>query len=207
MNIIIGCEESQIITEAFRSKGHNAFSCDLMQTSGNHPEWHIKDNLLNVIRDHHWDMMICFPPCTFLSFAGNGYFNISKYGDDALERWGKRIEAAEFFLKLYNSNISKIAIENPFGFMNSTLPASQIIHPYYMGDPHQKRTCLWLKNLPLLQHSEGDLFSEKTHVKPKPIYISKNGKPLYFAEAHSGGGGKIIYFKIKNIPWNCQSNG
>lgn len=123
MKILIACEESQTVCKAFREKGHEAYSCDIQDCSGGHPEWHIKDDVLKVINDN-WDMMIAHPPCTYLSHAGNGRFNIEKYGQNAIDRIQKRKEAELFFLKFYNSNIPKIAIENPRGSMNRIIKPS-----------------------------------------------------------------------------------
>lgn len=189
MKILLACEESQAVCTEFRKKGHDAFSCDIQDCTGGHPEWHIKDDILNVIGGGGYDMLIGFPPCTYISGAGNGYFNILKYGDKAIERWEKRIEGVKFFMALWNSGIPKIALENPLGFLNGTFPPSQIIEPYYFGDSDKKRTCLWLKNLPpLIHHKEHNLFGSKTHVdKPEPVYIDVSGKKRYFTEAISGG--------------------
>ena len=184
MKVLIACEESQVVCKAFREKGHEAYSCDIQDCSGGYPEWHIKDDVLKVINDN-WDMMIAHPPCTFLSHAGNGWFNVEKYGQKAIDRIQKRKEAELFFLKFYNSNIPKIAIENLRGSMNGIIKPSQVIHPYYFGDMEKKTTCLWLKNLPLLNHiKEDDLFNTKTHTEePKPNYIDRSGKKRYFTDS------------------------
>lgn len=184
MKVLIACEESQTVCKAFREKGHEAYSCDIQDCSGGHPEWHIKDDVLKIINDN-WDMMIAHPPCTYLSHAGNGWFNIDKYGQNAIDRIRKRKEAEIFFIKFYNCNIPKIAIENPRGSMNRIIKPSQVIHPYYFGDMEKKTTCLWLKNLPLLKHiKEDDLFNKKTHTEePKPNYIDKSGKKRYFTDS------------------------
>jgi len=184
MKILIACEESQTVCKAFRKKGHEAYSCDIQDCSGGHPEWHIKHDVLKVI-DDNWDIMIAHPPCTYLSHAGNAWFNVEKYGQKAIDRIQNRKEAELFFLKFYNCNIPKIAIENPRGSINRILKPSQVIHPYYFGDMEKKTTCLWLKNLPLLKHiKEDDLFNDKTHTEePKPNYIDKSGKKRYFTDS------------------------
>lgn len=199
MRVLVACEESQAVTIAFREQGHQAFSCDIQECSGGHPEWHYKADVFDVI-DLGWDMMIAHPPCTYLSNVGNGYFNLKKH-QSAVVRWQKRMGAAEFFLKLYNAPIDKICIENPVGFINSILPPTQTIHPYFFGDAHKKRTCLWLKNLPPLFHSEKeDLFTSKTHVFAAPIYIDKSGKPRYFVDSITGGRSTTQKERSKTFP-------
>jgi hypothetical protein len=128
-------------------------------------------------------MMIAFPPCTYLSYAAIRVWN-------SPGRAELRNAALEFFKNLYNAPIEKIAIENPVGWVNVAFrKPDQIIHPYYFGDLAHKRTCLWLKNLPLLQHfTTNDLFNERTHInKPAPVYFDKKGKPIYFVGACKGG--------------------
>lgn len=186
MRILVACEFSGIVRDAFKAKGHDAWSCDLLPTE--HLGQHIQDDVLKHI-DDGWDMMIAHPPCTFLSNAGIGYFNEIKYGEKAVERKRKRLIAAEFFMKLYNANIHRIAIENPVGWMNLNYrKPDQTIRPFYFGEPVQKNICLWLKNLPLLEHYKKDnIFYKKTHVpKPEPTYIDRSGKPRYFTDAISG---------------------
>ena len=142
MKILIGCEESQTECIAFRARGHEAYSCDIQECSGNHPEWHIHDDVLNVINDN-WDLAIFHPPCTYLS-------NVSSHIKSDY-RFQKMLEAKEFFMQLYNCNIPKFAIENPVPKGAAQLPKyQQIIEPYFFGHPCTKKTCLWLHNLPLL---------------------------------------------------------
>lgn len=151
MKILVACEESQRVCQAFRDRGHEAFSCDILDTSGNHPEWHIKGDVIPLL-DEHWDMIIAFPPCTYLTTTGNRWFNVEKYGEKAKERYKKRGEAIFFFMRIAEARCNKIAIENPVGIMSTLFrKPDQIIQPYYFGDPYEKRTCLWLKNLPPLQ--------------------------------------------------------
>lgn len=182
MKILLACEESQIVTKAFRALGHEAFSCDIQECSGGHPEWHIQGDVLEVINDG-WDMMIGFPPCTFLSYVGNRWFrpeyNIQIDLFKGHEtRHDKRIKAFEFFMKLVNAPISKIAIENPVGIPRKWYrQPNQIIHPYYFGDNFKKRTCLWLKNLPTLKHTD-------RLPPPKPYYYtSTRNKPIQWCES------------------------
>jgi len=170
MKILLACEESQAVTKEFRELGHEAYSCDMLETSGSNPEWHIQGDALEVMgTGAEWDMIIAFPPCTYLSVAGNTHFNIEKWGDKARQRHRDRDAAFEFFMAFANADCPRIAVENPVGFVSTMWrKPDQIIHPYYFGDPFQKRTCLWLKGLPLLQ---------KTNVVEHPprIYY-KNGK-------------------------------
>ena len=177
MRVLIACEESQVVCIAFRERGHEAYSCDILDCSGGHPEWHIKDDVLKHL-DDEWDMMIGHPPCTYLSYAATSVWNEPG-------RLEKRLNALAFFAKLWLAPIEKICLENPMGCATPTIAKySQIIQPYYFGDIESKRTCLWLKNIPLLVHINGhNLFDENTHVKPK-IYAyyntgKKKGKPIY----------------------------
>lgn len=114
MKIIVACEESQEVTKAFRAKGHEAFSCDILPCSGGHPEWHFKDDIFNVIYDYSikWDMMIAFPPCTNLAVSGARWFK-EKIAD------GRQQRSIDFFMQLVNAHIHKISIENPIGIMSS----------------------------------------------------------------------------------------
>ena len=149
MRILVACEESQRVCIAFREKGHEAYSCDVIDCSGGHPEWHIKDDALNWL-NNDWDMIIAFPPCTYLTNAGAVRMRVN--GVIQPERYQKAMEARSFFLKFYNANCSKICVENPVPMKLVQLPPySQIIQPYQFGHPYSKRTCLWLRGLPNLQ--------------------------------------------------------
>ncbi len=159
MRILVACEESQAVTIQLRNLGHEAYSCDIQDCSGGHEEWHIKRNVLDLL-NLHWDMIIAFPPCTYLTNTGNKWFNEKRYGEKAVERKQKREKAAEFFLSFINSGCPKIAVENPIGYMNTHYrKPDQIIHPYYFaefqGDENceRKATCLWLKGLPRLKYN------------------------------------------------------
>lgn len=214
MKILVACEESQAVTLAFRKKGHIAYSCDIKPCTGGHPEYHIIADVLEVIQGgcfltesgeeisiDCWDLMVGHPPCTYISNAGIGYFNIKRYGIKAEQRMLDRLVAAQFFMKLYMAPIPKICIENPVGFVNSFLKPTQVIHPYFFGDPHKKRTCLWLKGLPALMHAcEDTLLIEKTHVAAEPIYIDSSGKPRYFTDAISGGTKNTQTLRSKTFP-------
>ncbi len=171
MRILLACEESQAVTIEMRKLGFDAWSCDVQDCSGGHPEWHIKGDVLNILNDG-WDMMIAFPPCTHLAVSGAAYFKQKQES-------GVQQEAIDFFLKLANADIKHIAIENPVGIMSKHFrKPDQIIHPYYFGDEARKKTCLWLKNLPPLKHvKEPNLFeSEVTHVSQGKIV---NGYPAW----------------------------
>lgn len=145
MRILLACEESQAVCLEFRKRGHEAFSADIMDCSGPHPEWHIKGNVLDIINDD-WDMMIAFPPCTHLAVSGARHFK-AKIKD------GRQQQGIDFFMEMVNAPIPKIAIENPIGIMSTKhKKPEQIIHPYYFGEPYSKSTCLWLKGLPKLHH-------------------------------------------------------
>lgn len=192
MDVLVACEESQSVTIALRSNGINAFSCDIQECSGGYPEWHIKGCAIKEAYSGKYKMMIGHPPCTYLSNAGIAYFNVLKYGDNAINRWKNRIEAVEFFLQLWRAPIDFICLENPIGFMSSIgMPPNQIIEPWYFGDPHKKRTGLWLKGLPPLVYSLSDgLFNDRTSCEePEPIFIDNSGKPRYFTDAIKGHGG------------------
>lgn len=144
MRILVACEESQAVTLALRKRGHLAFSCDILPCSGGHPEWHIQDDVFNVIGRRKWDMMIAFPPCTHLACSGARHFKEK-------QRDGRQQEAIRFFMRLMNAPVPRIAIENPIGIMSTVYrKPDQIIQPYQFGNQAQKSTCLWLKDLPLL---------------------------------------------------------
>ena len=164
MKVLVACEESQEVCKAFRELGHEAYSCDIQEPSGGHPEWHILGDALKAVEAREvttmdgmmhevckWDLLIAHPPCTYLTVTGNRWFNVERYGDAALKRLANRHEALNFFMKFALSDIPKIAIENPVGHMSTAWrKPDQIIHPYMFGDPARKATCLWLKGLPKL---------------------------------------------------------
>lgn len=181
LRVLVACEFSGIVRDAFIERGHDAMSCDLLPTE--RPGPHYQGDVFDVIYDG-WDMIIAHPPCTYLSYAGIAYW-------DRPGRDKKREEAMKFFMDLYDAPIKKIAIENPVGWPNTVFrKPDQIIKPYYYGESEQKNICLWLRGLPLLEHhKEDNLFAKKTHVpKPEPKYIDKSGKPRYFTDAISGLG-------------------
>lgn len=148
--ILLACEESQAVTKVFRKLGFEAYSCDILPCSGGHPEWHLQQDVTEILKQK-WDAIIAFPPCTFLTVTGNRWFNIEKYGSKALKRIEDRKEAIDFFLMFANADCDFIAIENPVGIMSSEFKKpNQIINPYQFGDAFEKKTCLWLKGLPNL---------------------------------------------------------
>lgn len=152
MRILIACEESQAVCIAFRERGHEAYSCDIIDCSGGHPEWHIKADALELLK-MRWDMIIAFPPCTYMTNAGAVRMRVK--GEIVPERYQKAMQAKEFFMKFYNANCPKIAIENPVPMKLIGLPPyDQIIQPYQFGHSCSKRTCLWLKGLPPLFATE-----------------------------------------------------
>jgi len=181
MRVLVACEFSGIVREAFRARGHDAWSCDLLPTEI--PGTHFQGDVLKII-DDGWDLMIAHPPCTYLSYAAMHVWNNP-------ERVYKRLEALKFFADLWEASIEKICIENPRGCASPTIAKyTQIIQPYYFGDRHLKTTWLWLKNLPPLQWAdENELFQNKTAVnKPEPISTGKitHGKKRYFESSCNG---------------------
>jgi hypothetical protein len=168
LRVLIACEESQVVCIAFREKGHEAYSCDIVDCSGGRPEWHIKGNVLDHLNDG-WDLMIAHPPCTRLTVTGNKWYK-PEYADRFPNIHKERDQAIEFFMALACAPIKQICIENPVGIM-STLwrKPDQIIQPFYFGHKEPKKTCLWLKNLPTLEHTK--------HVEPE-YFTSKSGKRL-----------------------------
>lgn len=163
MKILVACEESQRVCKAFRAKGHEAFSCDIVFCSGDCPAWHIWADVTPLLngncefktcdgkahRVEKWDMIIAFPPCTYLTKAGA--CNLIKGGEIDEERLQHGREAAKFFYKIYNADCPRICIENPVPMkMFGLPPRDQEVEPYYFGVPVRKTICLWLKGLPYL---------------------------------------------------------
>lgn len=144
MKVLVACEYSAIVRSAFMRKGHNAWSCDILETDV--PGQHIKGDVLNVI-NQGWDLIIAHPPCTFLAKAG-----LHKLINNP-ERQQKQKEAIEFVKAIYNSNATYVAIENPMGALTEVWQRpTQIVYPWYFGEPYSKDICLWLKNLPPLKY-------------------------------------------------------
>ncbi len=164
MRVLIACEYSGIIRDAFINAGHDAISCDFLPTELPGP--HYQGDVMNILKDG-FDLLIAHPPCTYLSYAGMASWNVPG-------REEKRNAAFDFFMKMINAPIRFICVENPRGLPNQQYRRpDQVIHPYYFGDEAMKRTCLWLKKLPLLHYQfEDDLFNKKTSVsKPEPAMI------------------------------------
>lgn len=145
MRVLLACEESQVVTEEFRRGGHQAYSCDLLPTSGWHPEWHIQGDALEIAK-MDWDMVIAFPPCTHLSSSGARWFKDK-------QRDGRQQRGIGLFLAFTAlDHVPMVAIENPVGIMSSLYrKPNQIIQPWMFGHPESKATCLWLKGLPELK--------------------------------------------------------
>lgn len=197
MNILVACEESQEVCKELRKRGHRAFSCDIQDCSGGHPEWHIQSDVTKLVngdctfklqdgssdrQEGRWDMVIAFPPCTHLAVSGARHFE-QKRAD------GRQRSGIEFFCLFLNADCDKIAIENPIGIISGDyvkewfpdlaekyrLPRkfTQIIQPYEFGHKAKKSTCLWLKNLPKLKPTE--------IVEPELVtYTCKSGKVVTF---------------------------
>lgn len=209
MKILVACEESQEVCKAFRNKGHEAYSCDIQECSGGHPEWHIRGDVLELLDGYcafvtmdnevhydvwssHWDMIIAFPPCTHLAVSGAAWFEKKR-------KDGRQREAIEFFEKFLDADCSKIVIENPIGIISGDyiikwfpdlvtkyglpLKPTQIIHPWMFGDNFAKSTCLWIKGV--------DPLIPEISVQPELEYFEwidgKTGKkkrqPKWFADA------------------------
>lgn len=163
MKVLVACEESQEVCKAFRARGHEAYSCDIQEPSGGHPEWHVMGDALKLIdgkcaafqtmdgkmhRLTKWDLLIAHPPCTYLTVTGNRWFNVERYGEKAIKRAKLREEAAIFFMAFMTADVGKIAVENPVGWMSTHYRKPDcIIQPYEFGHHARKKTCLWLKGL------------------------------------------------------------
>ena len=170
MKVLIACEFSGTVRDAFTKLGHDAVSCDLepSETPGNH----YQGNVLDIINDG-WDLMIAHPPCTYLSNAGARHLYPKKILNQ--ERYLKGMDAKQFFMALYNANIPKICIENPTPSKIYELPNySQVIQPYEYGHPFQKRTNLWLKGLPKLVPT--NILAERQSSKVPGNWFNKGGK-------------------------------
>lgn len=157
MRVLVACEESQAVCKAFRKRGHEAYSCDILPCSGGHPEWHIQDDVLKHLNEG-WDLIIAHPPCTYLSAAGACRL-YKKEGNKSVirdyDRLEKGREAKDFFMQLLNAPCKKICVENPMPMKIFGLPPhTQEIQPYKFGFPYSKRTRLWLKGLPPLLETQ-----------------------------------------------------
>jgi hypothetical protein len=170
MKVLVACEYSGIVRDAFRARGHDAWSCDILPTDAD-PQWHYQCDVLEIL-DMEWDMMIAHPPCTYLSNAGAKHlFRGQKL---TIERYKKGLAAKEFFMQLLNANIPKIAIENPISSKIFQMPIhTQEIQPYQFGGAFTKKTRLWLKNLPLLQPT--NIVSPKANCHDAGTWFMKGG--------------------------------
>ena len=188
INILVACEESQRVCEAFRKLGGKAYSCDIMECSGGHPEWHIMQDAIPLLNggcsfktmdgvehsiDGRWDLIIAHPPCTYLSNAGARFL----YPKGVLneERLAKGMIAKDFFMHFYNADCDRIAIENPIPSKVYGLPPyTQTIQPWMFGHPVQKKTCLWLNGLPELQPT--NVVEERQSTKIPGNWFNSGGK-------------------------------
>lgn len=198
MRVLIACEESQTVTKEFRELGHEAYSCDLQECSGGHDEWHLNVDATQLLK-MKWDLIIAHPPCTYMTNGGAVRMYKEKGVIDE-ERFRKAMDAKAFFMLFFNSKCKHIAIENPLPMSCVELPPyDQVIEPYEYGDPYSKKTCLWLKNLPLL----------------KPTDILDEYQPFI-----NGGGGETRKTKLQgeevrgrkqgpkqDIPRHCKRDG
>lgn len=203
LNVLVACEESQAVCKEFRRLGHNAYSCDLLECSGGHPEWHFNCDVMKVIADKggvlqngeevhitgDWDLMVAHPPCTYLAVSGAQWYYHPEDKHLPVEkrrphpkfpnRAQDREEGAAFFMALAKAPIEHIAIENPVGIMSSRWrKADQAVQPWMFGDEASKNTCLWLKNLPLLQPT-------KIVGKGERVVMKSSGKslPKWYSDA------------------------
>lgn len=201
IKILIACEESQRVCSAFRERGYEAYSCDILEPSGGHLEWHIYGDVLPLLNNppYHfstmdgvehiidkWNLIIAHPPCTYLTVTGNRWFNVEKYGEKALERIKLREEAINFFMTLANADCEYIAIENPVGVMSTQWrKPDQYVQPWWFGDPFEKKTGLWLKGLPLLVKTNEVIPEERQQL------VSGKSMPTWYSNAPKKDRAKI----------------
>ncbi len=203
MKVLVACEESQRVCTAFRGLGHEAYSCDIQECSGGHPEWHILGDVLPLINgrcefvtmdgithriDSKWDLLIAHPPCTYLSAVTTRHLSLKcTPAEKVVERFWKLAESAVFFMQFALADCDRICVENPMGFMSRLWrKPDQTVHPYYFAETkndtenyHKKRTCFWLKGLKPLERINNI-------EAPPPLGYSKSGKPLNFEETATG---------------------
>jgi hypothetical protein len=188
--ILVACEESQTLCKAFRERGFLAYSCDMQKCSGGRPDWHINYGCLGTIEEEYFitqdgyfhpnfdgfDLMVAHPPCTYLTVTGNKWMK-PEFRNRFPDRHLQREKAVQFFLDLFEAPIRHIAVENPVGIISTRFrKPDQYVHPYHFGDPHSKKTGLWLKNLPKL---------EPTNVVKPEMYVYKDGRedPIWHVES------------------------
>lgn len=190
MKVLVACEESQRVCTAFRERGHEAYSCDILEPSGGHPEWHILGDCIPILRggcniktmdgmEHEipgkWDLIIAHPPCTYISNAGARFLYPGGNGILNEDRLRKGIEATHFFLRFLYADCDKVAVENPIPSSVYGLPKyDQIIQPWMFGHPVQKKTCLWLKGLPQLKPTK--IVNERQSSKVAGNWFNHGGK-------------------------------
>lgn len=201
VKILVACEESQRVCTAFRERGHEAFSCDIQECSGGHPEWHICGDVLSLINgrcafftsdgayhsvESRWDLLIAHPPCTYLTAASTRHLSLKcTPAEKVVERFWKLAEAAVFFMQFALADCERICVENPMGFMSRLWrKPDQTIQPYYFAESRddienyqKKRTCLWLKNLEPLR-------AVNNLPPPEPCKYTRTGKAVYFTDNH-----------------------
>ena len=170
LRVLLACEESQAVTKEFRRLGHEAYSCDILPTSGDRPEWHLQQDVEPLLKDD-WDLIIAFPPCTHLAVSGAAWFEQKRLD-------GRQQQGIDFFMLFTDLSCEKVAIENPVGIMSTNYrKPDQIIQPYEFGDPYSKKTCLWLKGLPKL------VPTDQVEPEPRKIFKSGNSMPQWYADA------------------------
>ena len=186
MRILVACEESQAVTKELRRLGHEAYSCDIQECSGGHPEWHLQQDVIPLL-DEPWDIIIAHPPCTYLTNAGARWL----YADGKLneERYQKGLQAKAFFMEFFNADCPRIAIENPVPSAIFDMPKpTQTIQPYEYGHPYSKKTYLWLKGLPPLVPTQ--IVNEHIPFVSSGTY-SKTHDPRYKGASRRGGAAKM----------------
>ena len=201
IRILIACEESDEVRGRLEQMGFDAWSCDL-QENRNPNAKHYQGNVFDIINDN-WDAMIAFPPCTHLAVSGAAWFEQKR-------KDGRQQQGIDFFLAIANANIKHIAIENPVGIMSKHFrKPDQIIQPYYFGDEASKKTCLWLKNLPLLYHNNSiNLFDNKiTWVDKGEIIEFQSGckMPKWYADAWKLSKDERSKVRSKTFPGIAQA--
>lgn len=199
MRVLLACEESQAVTKQFRQLGHEAFSCDLLPCSGGHPEWHLQQDVTKLL-EQKWDLIIAFPPCTYLTVAGNKYFDITRYGQKAVQRHKNRELAIEFFMMFANADCDHIAIENPVGVISTRWrKPDQIIDPCMFGDPYEKKTCLWLKGLPTLKSTD------IVQPEPRKVFASGRTMPAWYAQSWNVSPKERSIIRSRTFPGIAQA--
>lgn len=197
MKVLVACEESQAVCKAFRKLGHEAYSCDIQECSGGHPEWHIQGDVIPLLKQE-WDLIIAHPPCTYLSNAGARWlFAGGKLNE---ERYKLGLDGKEFFMEFYNADCKHIAIENPIPSSIYNLPPyTQVIQPYEYGHPYSKKTCLWLKGLPPLKPT--NIIEEHKPFVSSGTY-SRTHDARYKGASRKGGSAKS---RSKTFPGIAQA--